>query len=225
MTSEDNYSFVYVNAMREVGKRLKMKTGSVSHLKNSSFQSASVARLGKFFVPAVEVQAWNLAKAEYLGASPEGEKRRRERLEGHFRRCTMVFTEEAGCLISHGGVKLTAETITAPAVPSAPSFSHKSLTVAAKQLVKLHWTTAVVHVKSLQFTAGILQPVNKGRLSLFYLSLWVRTQNWFTFGSWLEQQALLFIMHRDKRMVLSRGKMHPLPRFLVHFSSWFKRWI
>lgn len=56
-TSEDNYSLVYVNAIRG-GKKVKNERRKcVSHLKNSSFQSAPVARLGKFFVPAVEVQA------------------------------------------------------------------------------------------------------------------------------------------------------------------------
>lgn len=98
---------------------------------------------------------WNGEKGKVGRSLPQ--------MQDGFHRRGWVFNQSWG----GGAVKLTTEANYCSSCPICPKpLSQVTDSVAAKQLVKLHWTTAVVHVKSLQFTAGILQPVNKGRLSL-----------------------------------------------------------
>lgn len=100
----------------------------------------------------------------------KGEMRKRL---GHFCRSKMVFTEDPGCVFTlTEGVRILTEANYCSSCQIHPELlSEVAASLAANEHVKLHWISAVLWIKSLQFIAGVLQPVNNGTLSLLHLSL------------------------------------------------------
>lgn len=157
------------------------------------FPVSSVTRPSKFSVPVVEVQPWNLAETERSGASPEGERERWERGWKSIPADLRWFSQKSlRCLFPvTGGLNKQQKQITAPAVPSAWSCSHNSLPL--RQLNSMPSST-----EPLQWLT-----INHCSLQLAFYSLLTKAVRvcstcesgiyWFTFGSYLEQPALLFV--------------------------------
>lgn len=179
--------------MREVGKGLKMHRGNVCHIWRTVLSSQPqlqdpASSLFLLVKHSPETQLDRVAGS--FSRRWKGEMGKR--LEDNFCRLNMGFTEEHGCLFPvAGGLNKQQKQITAPAVPSARSCSHKSLPLwqlssMPSSTEPLQWLTINHCTLQLVFYSPLTKAVQ-------VCSTCESGIYWFTFGSWFEQQALLFV--------------------------------